>query len=72
MKKVKRILALLLAIFLVGLYIATLIISFIDSPLQDVMLKSCIFSTVVIPIFLWAYALVYRVLRDYSKKQDNQ
>lgn len=72
MKKVKRILALLLAIFLVGLYIATLIISFIDSPMQDVMLKACIFSTVVLPIFLWAYALVYRVLRDYSKKQDNQ
>lgn len=69
MKKLKQLLALLLAIFLISLYVATLVVSCIDSPYQGSMLKACIFSTVVIPIFLWAYGLIYRVLKN--KNQQN-
>ena len=68
MKKLKRILALLVVVFLVSLYVATLVVSLIDSQQQGNMLKACIYSTVVIPIFLWGYALVYRVLKN--KKQQ--
>lgn len=68
MKKIKRILALLVVVFLISLYVATLIVSFFNSPQQGNMLKACIYSTVVIPIFLWTYALIYRVLKN--KKQQ--
>lgn len=68
MNKIKRILALLLALFLAGLYITTLVISFLDAPQKEAMLQACIFSTVVIPIFLWTYALVYRLLKDKNQK----
>lgn len=70
MKKLKRILALLAVVFLVSLYVTTLIASFIDLPQQPNMLKACIYSTVVIPIFLWAYALVYRVLKNNRMQES--
>ena len=69
MKKLKRILALLVVVFLVSLYVATLVVSCIDSSQQGNMLKACIYSTVVIPIFLWAYALVYRVLKNRNQQE---
>lgn len=64
-KKLKQILALLLAIGLFSLYVITIVVSLIDLPYKDVMLKACIYSTVVIPIFLWAYSLIYRVLKNH-------
>lgn len=66
MKKVKRIMALVLAIFLFCLYGLTLIVSIVGGPNQDNMLKACIYSSIVIPILLWTYNLIYRVLKRDS------
>lgn len=66
MKKIKRIMALVLAIFLFSLYGLTLIVSIVGGSNQDSMLKACIYSTVVIPILLWTYNLIYRVLKRDS------
>ena len=63
--KIKRILALLLAIGLFSLYVVTIVVACTGSPNKDIMLKACIYSTVVIPIFLWAYALIYRLLKSH-------
>lgn len=63
MKKLKRILAILLAIFLVGLYITTLVMAIIDHSETQNMLKASIFATVVIPVLIWTYTLIYKLLK---------
>lgn len=76
MKKIKRIMALVLAVFLFSLYVVTLIVSIMGGSQQDSLLKTCIYATVVIPILLWTYNLIYRVLKkdvhpQTEKKQEN-
>lgn len=63
MKKVKQILAIVLVIILIGLYITTLIMAIIDHTETLNMLKASMFATVVIPVLIWAYTLVYRLLK---------
>ena len=60
MKKVKRILALAGAMLLFALYASTLIFAFIDS---DVSLTFLIACTIILPVLIYAYILVYRVTR---------
>lgn len=64
--------ALILAIFLFSLYGLTLIVSIVGGSNQDSMLKACIYSTIVIPIFLWTYNLLYRVLKKDSPMQPKE
>ena len=63
MKKIKQILTILLAIFLVGLYITTLVMAIIDHSETQNMLKASIFATVVIPVLIWTYTLIYKLLK---------
>ena len=67
MKKTKRILALAGAVLLVILYAATLIFALIDSPWAYDMFKICLGMTIILPVLLYAYNLMYRVL-----KQDDE
>ena len=58
--KMKRILALAGAVLLAGLYLITLILAFADPTASKDWLKASVVCTVVIPIFLYAYLLIYR------------
>lgn len=71
MKKVKRILALIGVIFLVSLYILTLIGAIIIPKYSDALFKASIYSTFVVPVMLYAYMLVYRLLKK-SAKYDSE
>lgn len=62
-KKPKRILALLGALLLIALYLVTLILAFVDPTEAKNWLKAAIVCTVIIPVFLYGYILVYRYLR---------
>lgn len=71
MKKTKRILAIIGIILLVGLYVSTLIFAAIGS--EDAMdwFRASVYSTVVLPVLIWAYGLVYRLLKNhYSMRED--
>ena len=59
MKKTKRILALAGAVLLVILYAATLIFALIDSPWAYDMFKICLGMTIILPVLLYAYNLMY-------------
>lgn len=61
--KMKRILALAGAVLLAGLYLITLILAFADPTASKDWLKASAVCTVVIPIFLYAYLLIYRYLK---------
>ncbi|MBU3875539.1 hypothetical protein HGO97_006910 [Faecalicatena sp. AGMB00832] len=59
MKKSKRILALIGAILLVCLYGSTLIFAFVDHSASSGLLKASIAATILLPVLMYAYTLVY-------------
>ena len=71
MHKLTRIFALIGAILLAGLYICTLIFALIDSAYTSDLLKAAIASTIILPVLLYAYILIYRLAKhsdDSSEK----
>ena len=61
--KIKRVVALLGVVILVGLYLITLILAFVDPTAYKDWLKASIICTIIIPVFFYAYLLVYRNLK---------
>ena len=63
MNKIKRILAMITVIILAVLYAATLIFALIDSPWAFSMFRVCIGMTVILPVLLYIYFWIYKVLK---------
>ena len=74
MKKLKRIFALIGVILLVGLPITTFVAALCESVFAHQLFLASLFSTMVVPIMLYAYALVYKVVKGKQNKSvsDNQ
>lgn len=72
LKKIKRILALIGAVILAVLYILTLVFAIFDNPATMSYFKACVTLTIFIPVLIYGYQLVYRVLRDYGAKNAKQ
>lgn len=68
-KKRLRILALIGAVLLAALYISTLIFALLDSPFANKLLIAAIAGTILIPALLYAYQLIYKILKKNAKKQ---
>ena len=62
-RKIKRKVALLGVIILVGLYLATLILAFVDPTEAKNWRKAAVVCTIIIPVFFYAYLLIYRNLK---------
>lgn len=74
MKKMKRILALLGAAILIGMYLAVLILGLTASPATKNMLMAAIVCTVIFPCLLYGMILLARVLgsrRDPEEEDKN-
>jgi len=63
LEKTKRILALTGAVLLALLYLITLVLAFVDPTAGKAWLKASISATLIIPILLYAYILVYKYLK---------
>ena len=61
--KIKRILALLGAILLVLMYLSTLIFSLMTGELAMGLFRASIFCTVAVPVLLYVYMMIYKVLK---------
>lgn len=70
MKKTKRILALVGVILLVAMYGSTLLFAIIDNSDSMVMFKASIAATIIIPVLLWAYTLVFKLVKKDDDLQD--
>ena len=67
MKKLKQITALIGVIALVALYVSTLVLALIGSDTAMRLLKAAIYATIVLPVLLWAYSFIYRLIKqNYS------
>ena len=74
MKKVKQILAILGVVLLLGLYVITLIMAITDNTSTMSMLEASVVATILIPILMWAYSFIYRLLKKYygSDKDEDK
>lgn len=71
MKKVQRILAVLGILVLVGLYLSTLIFALLGKDYFP-MFMAALFSSFVLPVLLWAYGFVYRLIKkNFGKEKDS-
>ena len=71
MQKLRRILALLGVVILIGMYVVTLIFALSSSPNANNMLMASIVCTVVVPCLLYGIMLLTRVL-DRRDRSDNE
>ena len=71
MKKIKQILALTGAVLLVCMYAATLIFALIDSPVASGLFKASFAETILIPVLLYAFILITRLLKDNNDDQKD-
>lgn len=69
MKKTKRILAWIGIILLVGMYIATLILAILDNSATMSMFKAAASCTILVPVLIYAYTLIYRILKPDNKEE---
>ena len=76
MQKLRRILALLGVVILVGMYVITLVFALSSSPNASNMLMASIVCTVIVPCLLYGMILITRVLdnrhlSDRDKETEN-
>ena len=73
--KIKRIFAIIAVVLLVALYGSTVVFALSDSPNAIYMFKASIFCTVIIPVILYSYILVYRIFgkkpTHHSQPEDD-
>ncbi len=62
--KTKRILAAIGAFLLFAMYAGTLVFALIDHPAAQDLLMASIACTIILPVLLYAYTLVYRLTRS--------
>lgn len=70
MKKIKQILAIAGVIILLCLYAATLICALSRSESFMNLLMASVYATVVIPVLLWAYSFIYKLLKKQTETED--
>lgn len=64
MKKVKRLLAVIGIMLLVSMYILTLVLALTDDPNTMNAFRASIYCTVLIPVLIWAYTFIYKLLKN--------
>lgn len=71
-KKIKRSVALIGALILIGLYLLVLVLGITASPATKDVLMAAIVSTIVLPCLLYGMMLVARVPGGKSGHEDEQ
>ncbi len=71
MKKVKRIFAILTVVFLLSLIGINVYAAFTASPASHALFQASLYSIVVIPIMIYGYILVYRLLKRYAEDKNH-
>ena len=71
MKKVRQILAIIGIIILVGMYIATLVCALSGSENFMSMLMASIYTSMVIPVLIWAFTFLYKLFNKDDSDANN-
>lgn len=65
--KFKRIIAISGIVILGALYIATLISAIFTTPAAPQLFKACVYATVAVPVMMYAYLLIYKLVKNKSE-----
>jgi uncharacterized BrkB/YihY/UPF0761 family membrane protein len=71
MKKSKRILALVCVVLLLFFIVITVIGAFTATPNSAALFQAGLYSIIVVPIMIYGYMLIYRLLKKNSKDKDD-
>ena len=64
MKKIKRLLAVIGILLLASMYMLTLVLAIIDDPGTMNAFRASIYCTVLVPVLIWAYTFIYKLLKN--------
>ncbi len=70
MKKAKRIFAVIGILFLISLYIITIVCAITDQSGTMQMFFASVLATIIIPVLIWAYSFIYRLLKKHYGPAD--
>ncbi len=71
MKKVKQIMALAGIILLLALYVIAFVLAFTAHDEQSFRaFIVAIIATVIVPVLIWAYSFIYKLLKDRSSDEQ--
>lgn len=69
----KKIGAIILLVLIAGLYLATIVFTFMDSPLAKSCLMAALFCTIVLPAVAYAFLMITRQIQHKAKQaNDNE
>lgn len=70
MKKTRQIMAWIGIILLIALYVSAMVLAFMGGERAQTLLRAAIFCTFIVPIMLWVYTFIFKLVKD--RKQENQ
>ena len=62
MNKLKRILAIVAIVLLLGLYLTTFILAITNFPGSAAMFNACIYATIAVPILIYAFWMIIKLV----------
>ena len=71
MKKVKRVLAMIGVVLLALLYLSTLVFAILGKEFMN-WLMAAIVATIMVPVLLWAYGFIYRLLKERRDEEQQK
>lgn len=69
MKKVKRVLAMIGVVLLALLYLSTLVFAMLGKEFMN-WLMAAIVATIMVPVLIWAYGFIYRLLKEHRDEEQ--
>ncbi len=72
MKTIRRILAIIGIILLLALYGSTLVFALIGNPDSMLLFRAAVIATIIVPVLLWAYTFIYRLLKGQDDEDSSK
>jgi amino acid transporter len=72
MKKLKQITAIIVVIILIALYVITLLTAIFDPTETRSWFRASIFATVVVPVLLWAYMMIFKLIHRNDEDEEQE
>ena len=70
MKKIKQVVAIVMCVLLVGMYVASFVVAIFAKPQAHGLFMASVGMTIMIPLLLYAYTIIYRVIHPEVHKED--
>lgn len=70
MKKIKQVVAIGMCVLLVGMYVASFVAAIFAKPQAHGLFMASVGMTIMIPLLLYAYTIIYRVIHPEVHKED--